>query len=172
MSTQYNDFVSAINPSMGLDGFYALPATFVNFDDDGNVIMEKDEDGDDVLPEGAVYLDDNESDAYRILALRMVREDWEDDTDYTVRRNGCVEVDREEWLVLSDGEADSAWGEQLQNYIDDCLEIPDHIRPYFDEEKWMSDARHDGRGHALAGYDGNEESADTADGTYYAFRQN
>jgi len=39
----------------------------------------------------------------------------------------------------------------------------------FDEETWKRDARHDGRGHALASYDGDE--IDLADG-YVAFRIN
>lgn len=62
----------------------------------------------------------------------------------------------EDLLVLTDSEADDRWDEELDNYIDECLDIPDWIRPYFDEERWKDDARYDGRGHAISRYDGEE----------------
>ena len=48
--------------------------------------------------------------------------------------------------------------EHLDSYIEECLEIPEHLRFYFDEEKWKDDARMDGRGHSLSSYDGHEQS--------------
>ena len=62
----------------------------------------------------------------------------------------------EDLLVLTDSEADDRWEDELDSYIEDCLEIPDWIRPYFDDEAWKSDARYDGRGHAISRYDGVE----------------
>lgn len=61
-----------------------------------------------------------------------------------------------EWLVLTNEEADAAFNESLDNYIDDVLEIPAWIVPYFNREAWKNDARHDGRGNALSRYDGEE----------------
>lgn len=79
-----------------------------------------------------------------------------------------------EYLVLTDDEADEAWDESLQNYLDECIlpELPENMRSYFDEEKWKDDARVDGRGHSLSSYDGDEdeESVDSTD--YYIFRIN
>lgn len=101
----------------------------------------------------------------------MSFEDWLED-------NG-TEVDVEEydertsdWLVYTDSEADDAWDESLENYIDECLEIPQSIRNYFDRESWKSDARMDGRGHSLSGYDGNECEQEVNGTTYYLYRQN
>jgi len=89
-----------------------------------------------------------------------------------------TEVDVEEydernsnWLVYTDSEADDAWDESLENYIDECLEIPQSIRNYFDREAWKSDARMDGRGHSLAGYDGHEQEQEVNGTTYYLYRQ-
>lgn len=76
----------------------------------------------------------------------------------------------EEYLVLTDEEADEEEDRQLDNYIDECLEIPDDIRPYFDEEKWKRDARMDGRGHIISSYDGCEHNEDVNDTTYYIYR--
>lgn len=71
-----------------------------------------------------------------------------------------------EYRVLTDDEADAAWDESLDNYIDDALEIPEWIEPYFDRERWKEDAQRDGRGHHLASYDG-EEREQVVEGTRY-----
>lgn len=63
-----------------------------------------------------------------------------------------------ELRVLTDEEADDAWEESLDNYIEECIypEMPDHLQNYFDETKWKQDAKYDGRGHSLSSYDGCE----------------
>ena len=76
----------------------------------------------------------------------------------------------EEYLVLTDEEADEEEDRQLNNYIDECLEIPDNIRPYFDEEAWKRDARMDGRGHIISTYDGCEYEETVEGTTYYIYR--
>ena len=78
-----------------------------------------------------------------------------------------------EWLVLTDDEADGEASAYLDSYMDDCLEIPDWIRPYFDAGAWKADVlRADGRGPQLSPYDG-EESDVTIDGvSYYIYRVN
>lgn len=58
--------------------------------------------------------------------------------------------------VLSDDAADEMWDQYLDSYIDDAMEIPPALEPYFDRDKWKRDARVDGRGHALSSYDGSE----------------
>jgi hypothetical protein len=68
---------------------------------------------------------------------------------------------RAEYAVGTDSEADEAWDQSLDSYLDDCGvgvldSIPENLRSYFDRDAWKSDARHDGRGHALASYDGDE----------------
>ena len=76
----------------------------------------------------------------------------------------------EDYYVLTDSEADDMEDQQLDNYIDECLEIPDDIRPYFDEEKWKNDARMDGRGHIISTYDGCEYEETVEGTTYYIYR--
>lgn len=113
------------------------------------------------------YLMENEGSDEETLSF----EEWLED-------NG-TEVDVEEydertsdWLVYTDSEADDAWDESLENYIDECLEIPASMRNYFDRESWKSDARMDGRGHCLSGYNGHEEEQQVNGTTYYLYRQN
>lgn len=85
----------------------------------------------------------------------------------------CVyEYAGQEYLVCTDEEADEKQDEELENYIDECLEIPDNIERYFDREAWKSDARNDGRGHCLNPYDGCEDSEEVNGETYYIYRQN
>jgi hypothetical protein len=100
----------------------------------------------------------------------------EDPANITEERHDCYgltvySIGRAEYAVGTDAEADEAWDQALDSYLEECVlpELPDFARSYFDEERWKSDARHDGRGRALASYDGNElELA----GDFYAFRIN
>lgn len=91
---------------------------------------------------------------YNLVIHETVREAWAG-VEIKDRRQPFY-TNSGEYLVLTDEEADQAWDDELERYIDDCLDIPDNVKPYFDREKWKSDARGDGRGHALSGYDGCE----------------
>ena len=71
---------------------------------------------------------------------------------------------RAEYAVGTDEEADEAWNQSLDSYIEECIQ-PEidrlevgNLSAYlnFDEEAWKRDARYDGRGHALSSYDGHE----------------
>lgn len=77
-----------------------------------------------------------------------------------------------DYLVLTDDEADDLWDEELERYIDDAMEIPEHLERYFDREKFKADARHDGRGQSLASYDSEEHYVDVNGVTYYIYRTN
>lgn len=81
-----------------------------------------------------------------------------------------------EYAVATDEEADEAWDQSLDSYIEECitpeidrLEVG-NLSAYikFDEEMWKRDARMDGRGHSLSSYDGNEDEA----GDFYIYRLN
>lgn len=63
-----------------------------------------------------------------------------------------------DYLVLDKDEAEERWNQSLEDYIDELIlpEIPETYRNYFDVEAWKRDARLDGRGHALASYDSEE----------------
>ena len=80
----------------------------------------------------------------------------------------------EEYEVLTDEEADSRWGEELDLYIDECIlpELPEFASRYFDSEAWKRDVRFDGRGHAISRYDGYENEQTINGETLYIYRQN
>lgn len=65
---------------------------------------------------------------------------------------------RWEFAVMTDDEADAAWEESIEYYVDECIlpELPEWCQSYFDTERFKRDAKIDGRGHSLATYDGDE----------------
>lgn len=105
--------------------------------------------------------------AYLSQDLTLVEEisDLDIDTDE-------ISIDGEDLLILTDSEADDRWEEELDSYLDDCIypEIPECYRRYFDEERWKDDARYDGRGHAIARYDGHENEFKIDDEWIYIYR--
>lgn len=80
----------------------------------------------------------------------------------------------DEYLVLTDDEADERWDEYLESYLDECIicDLPDELQMYFDSEKWKRDTRIDGRGHSISSYDGCEEEVEVDGETLYIFRMN
>lgn len=80
------------------------------------------------------------------------------------------EWEGEEYKVYTDSEADNAFEECIDQYIDDCVmhEIPECYQDYFDRESFTADCEKDGRGHFLSGYDGKENEQDG----YYIYRIN
>lgn len=80
------------------------------------------------------------------------------------------------YRVLTEDEADTAWDESLDSYLDECVlpELPEHLRNYFDTDSWKSDAKYDGRGHSLSSYDGDElDGTDPlTDESFVIFRTN
>lgn len=84
------------------------------------------------------------------------------------------EHDSAEYRVMTDEEADQAWEESLDNYLDECVmpELHGTLANYFDRDAWKRDAKFDGRGHSLSSYDGDEHEV-KIDGTwYYIYRTN
>jgi len=81
-----------------------------------------------------------------------------------------INTENGEYAIGTEEEADEAWDQSLDSYIDECIlpELNEAYQNYFDSESWKKDARYDGRGHSLSSYDGNE--IDLAD--LVAFRTN
>lgn len=95
--------------------------------------------------------------AEKAYALAAYLEIDADDVENSVHE--LFDTPEGEYLVLTESEADEAWDESLDSYLDDCGvldSIPENLRRYFNREAWKRDARFDGRGHYLAGYDGEE----------------
>ena len=98
-----------------------------------------------------------------------------DPDDITEETDQIFSAHGREYLVVDDDEADELWDDYLDNYIDECLEVPDSLEPYFDRDRWKEDARVDGRGHSLSRYDGCEHDVtveyDGMKETYFIYRQ-
>ena len=75
------------------------------------------------------------------------------------------------YLVMTEEERDTAWDERLESYLDECVlpELPSALAGYFDSEAWKRDARHDGAGHALSSYDGEEHEYKLSDASPWLF---
>lgn len=79
-----------------------------------------------------------------------------------------VESEPGEYRVLTDSERDDAISEALDSYLNDCIlpELPEVAQNYFDRDAWKRDSEHDGAGHILSSYDG-EEHEEKIDGEWY-----
>ncbi len=88
------------------------------------------------------------------------------------RYDDCTfDVDGETWLVCDDDEKEERWDAALESYLDEgCVDGADS--PYFDRERWKNDARIDGDGHTLSGYDGNVNEFNDGKEWFYLYRQN
>lgn len=88
--------------------------------------------------------------------------------------NDIFTYQKEEYLILTDDEADERFEESLDTYIEECImpEIPERYRFYFDEKLWKRDAAYDGRGNSLASYDDNEHEINYKGTYYYIYRTN
>lgn len=83
-----------------------------------------------------------------------------------------IKVEGVRYLFGTDDEMNSVWEDRLCDYIDECIlpEIPEPYRNYFDSEKWINDAKIDGRGHTLDSYDESELVIEHNKTYYYAYR--
>jgi len=115
----------------------------------------------------------------KVKALKQYLGCKKSDIEVSSYDDNIFEAEGNEYLVVTDEEADDLWEESLDNYLQDCVypDLPDNLVNYFDDEAWKRDARYDGRGHILSGYDGeeNEEVVTYKDGsseTFYIYRTN
>ena len=113
-----------------------------------------------------------QNDKIKALAKNL-QVDYED-IDISKYDENVFTYHKQEYLVVTDDEADELWEQELDNYIDEYIlsELPEQYHFYFDSEKWKDDAKMDGRGHSLNRYDGNEDYETINDVDYYIYRQN
>jgi len=97
-----------------------------------------------------------------------------DEVEETTYDDQSFEADGGEYRVLTDCEADQAWSDSIDSYIEDCVlpEMPEHLQNYFDHDSFKRDCEFDGRGHSLNGYDGSEEEERINGTWYYIYRTN
>ena len=116
---------------------------------------------------GLYHLLQGDSKDWHVYALRAA---WNGEP--IEDRRAWHNVDSGEYLVLTDEEADRRAEESCLSYMNEVLEIPENIQPYFDEDKWLEDALQDGRGHILSSYDGQENEHYYEGEAYYIYRIN
>lgn len=98
-----------------------------------------------------------------------------DPTDIEEEYRDTYSINGEEYRVLTDDEAEQAYEDWLDNYLEEVIypEIPDSYIYYFDNGKWKRDARINGsRGEALNSYDGGENIENVEGTVYYIYRTN
>ena len=83
-------------------------------------------------------------------------------------------VDSEEYLVLTDDEADEEAEQCAHESAEEAQqEIPHHLQRYFDMDLFISDCISEGRGQLLNYYDGSEDSITLDnDSVFYIYRRN
>jgi len=111
----------------------------------------------------------------KIKALASHLECKKKDITPSTYDDNLFEWEGEEYLVCTDDEADSLWEESLDSYLEDCIypELTGNLASYLNDEAWKNDARADGRGHSLSGYDGEEIEVTLKSGdTFYIYRVN
>lgn len=96
----------------------------------------------------------------------------ENDIEDVEIKNTRATVQGIDYIAGTDDECDTEWEADLDNYLDDCVlpDLPENMKGYFDRERWMNDAKMDGRGHSLNRYDGSEESYSINGTEYFAYR--
>jgi len=116
-----------------------------------------------------------DDDDVKVLALLACRAEWESDVDFNIEEcsyDDCqFEVAGNTYMVLDEDEKEQRWDDQLESFLDECVEGADG--PYFDRDAWKRDARFDGAGHCLSPYDGSENevnTGNTGEGWYFIFR--
>ena len=110
--------------------------------------------------------DELDEDQQKIIALMEVADlEWDESEKA---------IDDCDYYVYTEEEADKAFEEAIDNYIDECVlsEIPPQYRNYFDRDAFMKDCKMDGRGHSLSSYDGSEESIIVLNTEYFIYRCN
>jgi hypothetical protein len=123
--------------------------------------------GDDT-PAGFVDLDTDFDDAHRLLALRTHLDEW--DLPMTVSKLEIVML-KKRWLVVREYEMEQCLEQVLTDHVHRALDIPEALRPYFNEDAWRAD-QEEIRSQWLSPYDHIETRVVLADSqTFLVYRQ-
>lgn len=111
---------------------------------------------------------------YKRIALMQHLSCAYDEVEYSNYGDCIYLADGEEYLVLTDSEADEAFDEALDSVLDEVIlpDLDEALQCYFDRDAWKRDASYDGRGHHLNHYDGCEEEVTVNGVDYYIYRTN
>ena len=77
------------------------------------------------------------------------------------------------YVALDKCQIDDLWYDSIIDLADDCYlsELPEHLKKYFDYDKFVEDVQYDGRASHFNGYDGSTE-LETKDYYIYYHNQN
>lgn len=96
-----------------------------------------------------------------------------DTLEETAWQDNGFECGGVEFMLLTDNEADYAFWEYMENYVDECVldSIAPQYRCYFDVDQLIEDVQtSDGRGPTLATEDGEEREIKVSETYWYAYR--
>ena len=123
------------------------------------------------LLEGNSIEDDNEKRCLITVAWHREQGNKTSFAGCSVGYGDIMRVGGAEYRVLDEDGREEAIDEYLESYLDDGgVEGADS--PYFDREAWKKDARINGAGHSLAGYDGNENEYHVGHDIWFLYRVN
>ena len=108
------------------------------------------------------------------VALDCLQDALNDKTDGPYGYGVSIEYEGAEYAIMTDYEADTAYNEAVDSYIDECVleELPERYRGYFNYESFKRDVLMDGRGYWLAPYDDSENEELVRDTWFYIYRTN
>lgn len=111
------------------------------------------------------YIDEIESDLDEVvLALMQHTGDYYSDAERAISNS--------DWYVLTDDEADEQARVYAESSAEDALmNIPKHLRYYFDEDRYIEDYIDNDRGNILSSYDSCEYTETVNGTTYYLYQQ-
>jgi len=146
--------------------------------EDCNNICDNIEEEEEEYLESLNVKTEDDIDDDRIIALMkhldITPEEAYNDIEESRYGNNNYKYGNQEYLVLTDSEADNLLDECLDNYINECIisQLPKAYQNYFDSESWKHDAKNDSRGYSLASYNGREYEEEVDGTTYYIYRKN
>lgn len=157
---------TAFNPNLfDIDGtFYAVPESRLR---NGEVILPLDVRNRSIVPDDFVELSRDWDEAYRAMALRMFLNDW---TSHIIDFGRSeVRIGQDHYVVGTDGEMDDRQLDYLRSMIDEA-DMPDWLRSYIDEERFIDHMKMDPRAQHLARKDSIENTQEVEGTTYYIYR--
>lgn len=102
------------------------------------------------------------------IELHLIENNAEEITELAF---GSYQYGSQEYMVLTDDEADKEMERNAESHVEDELySIESHLRQFIDEDKMIEYYMDDDRGNQLAWYDNIEHTEEVDGTTYYIYR--
>ena len=110
----------------------------------------------------------------KTFTLSQIKE-LDESIDIDPKWNNYIEPDFTKYTYVAFDKfwIDDIWTDSLIDLADDCYisELPEHLKKYFDYDKFVQDCKEDGRAHNFNDYDGRTE-LETDDYFIYYLNEN